>query len=294
MPNPEPEVAGQVYLGLEDEGTNHTPGSGEPVVEPVVQVDPTPEPIDTPVDPKDDPKRLEYWQSRADKANKRAESLERLAPLGKLLEERPDIVQVIQEKVTGKVAEPPKPALVKPSVPPKPADYDSVAAVSDPESPSFKYRTSLETYQEQVLDFYDKKEALRQEQYEQERTLASRKEQAAVADAKLRARLQEKGIVGTEVERFIQVMDSPQSFDLDNLIAYYNVVQGKGAPKPPDAKLAELNRRGAATRVPLPAGIEGGENPAAEPESEEQTLNESFLAVGKQTARRNRPVIVKE
>mgnify|MGYP001613736497 CR=1 FL=1 len=109
-------------------------------------------------EPKDDPSRMEYWQSVADKRQKRLMELEPLAPIKKLFEEDPDLITEL-EKVIAKKRQPVGPQ--RPAPPEKPAAFDEVESVTNPESTSWKFRQQKEEYHAQLLDFYDQREATR-------------------------------------------------------------------------------------------------------------------------------------
>jgi len=290
MPTPDSDAE---YMGLVEapDTTIADAGSGAHDQEPVAAEEGKPEVSDS-YDPKTDPKRVEYWQSKADQYKHRAEELEVLEPLGKLVREREDVRKAIEDTIQGKpkTLEPEvkKPEVEKPIAPVRPVDYDSVAAVQDPDSPSFKFRVDQLQYQEQLLSYYDKREEMRQGAFEQQRQESLRREQAAIADATLRARLSEKGILGAEQDKFIEVMGAPESFRLENLITLYEVVQGKTPQvKPPSAdekakKLREQIERG---KAPLPPGLDGGTSDVPVKETEEGIFNQSLFEASKRRPR---------
>lgn len=289
MSNPVEDNAGE-YMELIDEpidttGSGHlAQASGFPAEK---EVKPEPKTKEPAVDPKADQSRFEYWQSQHDKVAKERDQLKSLEPLQRLIAEREDVRQTIENAIMGKPApeqRPHKEELVKPVRPTKPADYDTVSAQTDPESPSFKYRAALELYDDQMREFYEKREEMRQQEFDRARIEAQRKEQAAIADAMMRKRLTERGIIGDEQTRFFETMDTPKSFELDNLITLYEVVQGKHQPTPEalDAKQKALEEQIRRSGAPLPASVEGRVALPVEKElTEEDNFNQSLLASGK-------------
>jgi hypothetical protein len=288
MSNPDKDDAAG-YLGLVDDDAIDTTGSGDGDgndVTPKADPEPKPEHLEPDPDPKNDPKRVEYWQSQADKHKNRADALERLAPLGKLVEERKDVRDAIEAVISGK-PEKVIPKLQKPTVPQRPADYDPVEAVNDPNSSSFRYRAELETYNSQLMDFFDKRDQEREVAFEQARQESARREQAAIADQTIRRKLTEHGIIGDEQEKFFAVMNSPQSLNLDNLVSLYEVIQGKHTPTPKsvDEKQKQIEEQIKKGKAPLPASVTESQTPPTDKEETvEDVFNNSLFAGGKATA----------
>lgn len=219
----------------------------------------------SPVDPKADPKRVEFWQSRADKFRAQVEAY---SPVIEYLNANPDAIELLQKHQSGqlsasapaggpKVNDEPQ----KPKAPERPSNFDAVAAHSDPTSASYQYQRAVEQYQLDMLNFITAKEEFR-EKKERERMAAEQQQrllrsQMSQAQAMLQTQY---GYTPEEAIDFIQVMNDPKVYTLENLARLHRMLRGKnGAAKPTPKK---------------PASAFGPASPAVVGGSTEQQLDE--------------------
>lgn len=236
----------------------------------------SPEP-ETGVDPKIDPSRFEYWQSVADKRNKRLEELEPLAPLARLIDEDPEILPEIEKVIIQRKQRQAGPE--KPAVPVKPDGFDEAEAFTDPASVSWKYRKEKEQYQERLLEYYDQRELARAaaEAERQQRQLALEKQAANLA--RLRVELTARGIPESEHDDFVRRLDTPGAVTFDHLVELYKIVKS-GSTKV-TKKVADMETRKVRESGPPPVGVEGGEPEVPRKVTDDQLFNDSLLAAGK-------------
>jgi hypothetical protein len=205
------------------------------------------------VPPKKNPSRFEFQQSRADKAEamlkqtlERLQALEAQSPAAKpAAEAKPNVTP---EKT------PAQDTLVKPSRPTRPANYDPVEAVTNPNSESAKYRFAMDDYQDK-LTVYNETKAEIQERREAEAAAAA---QAAAAQrqqiAGLASELKTKyGFNDSQVKDFLQTVTSDEAMTIENLVRFYQVTK----TSKPDAKRRPAPRQ-AVLREPLPLSALSG------------------------------------
>jgi hypothetical protein len=247
---------------------------GDP--EPVTEEDPEPKkgsPEFPPIqDPRNDPSRMEYWQSVADKRQKRLQELEPLAPIGKLFEEDPELIPEL-EKIIAQRRQPKGP--LRPEPPAMPAVFDEAESFTNPESESWKFRKSKDAFQTKLLDFYDQREAARQAQLEEEGRRKQAEDKMRQDEAKLRIELVAKGVPEAEIPEFISTFSKPGGVKLDHLVELFNTIKSKG--KSIDKKTKDLQRRNERLEVPPPI-TEGGETEATEEDDPQANFNQSLLA----------------
>lgn len=181
---------------------------------------------------KQKPDRFEYWQSQATKYQaelkkfqQEAERLQAYAPVVRLFEENPQIIDKLEEVIrTPQGVADNKPQIEKPSKPAKPANYSPSEAYADPESESGKYLRALSDYQEGLIDYQEKVDALRQQQAEEIRLKAER-------EATTRNRMGEMynelvtvhKMTPQRANDFIKKMSSRESWNLENLVRLYEI-----------------------------------------------------------------------
>lgn len=108
--------------------------------------------------------------------------------------------------------------------PQRPQNYDPIDAQSNPNSESFKYARAMEDYQEQMADYLEtsNKRAIAQAQAAAERATYEMR-----ANAARQQLTQSYGLGPEEVDEFWQMMDDPQTVNLDNLVKLYRVIKGQ-------------------------------------------------------------------
>ena len=249
----------------------------EPIDEPTGDEDPDGEEHQE-TDEEKEQKRFQYWQSKYAKEKERADKLALLEPIGKLIDERPDVLLTIKEMaIKGPTKDVPV-ELKAPQKPARPVEFDSAASVGDPESESFKFRVANEKYMTDFTDYLEKREALRQESFDKQMEKQVFEAAEKARTAKLRLILTQKGLPAESVEDFFQVMDSPDSYSVDNLIELYKLKKGKPGDK---AKEEALRKRQERQESPIP-GIDGGESANPKKLDEHQAFNKGiFAAAGK-------------
>jgi hypothetical protein len=163
---------------------------------------------------------FQYWQSQADirareleEVKTKYQDLDEIAPLAKYIRDNPQVLNSIESSLSQELAK-------KPERPSKPAEYDPIEATSDPDSTSFKYRESLESYRDDMMDYYEGKE--------RNRDVAMQEQQEKVAQQQymenVRSQLQNVyGFEDKEMESFIAEMSRPESLSLENLVSVWKL-----------------------------------------------------------------------
>lgn len=242
---------------------------GEPEEEPANETDEVPD--------KENPERFQYWQSKAQKTENELKELkgkygdvdDGYVELAKNLEKDPKALEYLESYLNGDPKQP-KPApsnqqdpeqalkqLEKPTKPTKPEPYDKVDAVSDPESESYKYNQALLEYQEQLADYIDTKEDLKeqaiakQRQQQQQQQQIEQQKQQVVTELKKGYGLSDK-----ETQDFMDFMENTEQ-NIDNYVKFWRAMrepkkQKKRQPQP---------KPKSATKQPPPAGVTGGTSP---------------------------------
>lgn len=229
-------------------------------------------------------KRFQYWQAEAVRAQTEKEKLQFAAPIARLLEQRQDVAQKLEEWMNTPPA-PPKPELEKPAEPVAPVSYDDVAAYNDPDSESYKHRRALEKHRDEMLRYFEKRDELRERKVEQERTERQQAAALAAKKATFMATLQTKGLTQVEADDLVQTLGDPKNLTEDTLIQVYRTIKGTSKEMTAaQAKAAEMQRRQGRHGAPIPAAIGGGEGGTTEM-TEEQAFNAAFLKAG---AKRNK------
>jgi len=176
---------------------------------------------------------FQYWQSQADirareleEVKTKYQDLDEIAPLARYIRDNPQVLNSIEsslsaDKPTDNSRQGNSQELAKkPERPSKPAEYDPIEATSDPDSTSFKYRESLESYRDDMMDYYEGKE--------RNRDVAMQEQQEKVAHQQymenVRSQLQNVyGFEDKEMESFIAEMSRPESLSLENLVSVWKL-----------------------------------------------------------------------
>ena len=159
-------------------------------------------------------------------------------------------------------------------VPPKRlADYDPIAAMTDPQSPSFKYRMEREEYQGQLAEFVAGREIQRAneeaELRRQSQLTEARQQKAVAAKQQLMSKY---GMPEKEALEFLQTMTRPESFSADELVSFFRFKTRKTSV---DERQKTLQTRQGRTTVPPSLSSLGGQN---EPQlTDEDTFNLGLL-----------------
>tara|TARA_R100000152_G_scaffold20306_2_gene13687 strand:- start:249 stop:1232 length:984 start_codon:yes stop_codon:yes gene_type:complete len=244
------------------------------------------------VEPRDDESRFQYWQSKHDqKASEakamesRLKELEDVVPIANYIRENPEALQSIAGHLSGNTQSVPAQAESKglpqkPERPVKPASFDASEAYMDPESESAKYQQKLENYRDSMIDYYEEKDAYRQEQemaqqqaYQQQQEEMRKRNYYNGVQSDL---VNKHGYTPEKAQAFMQYYSSPDSLSLDNLVMLDKM---KNAPSKEQIALKqrqdEMNRSNNRVNVPPPAGIASGEAPPQM--SEEDLFSQALL-----------------
>lgn len=201
--------------------------------------------------------RASYFQSEYDKLRNKIDAY---MPLIQTLESDEQATQRVIAALRGQPAEvqPPEPEFVLPERPLKPEGYNHEEAVTDPMSPSFKYRIAFEEYNERLgeyVSFRDKREKEESARAEQiAREYAARQQQSAKQEQFLGSTynhlISQRNFTPNEAQEFIREMADDSAITLDNLIGYWR--WNKGQQHQPRIPTKNVNN------MPYPAIMGGG------------------------------------
>lgn len=220
----------------------------------------------------EDEKRYQYWQSQADKERRRAEMLLAANPLAEVVASDPELLVKLQEEIVRK-KQTKEAGPQRPQPPARPADYDEGQAYTEPGSASHKYRVAMDNYREQLLNYYDQRDAERDRMIQGQLKKQQEEEAFRAEVAKLRLSLAQKGMNPVEVEEFLSFTNDPRNFTVDNLVNLYRgakVVKPKDKGEPPAPK---------AISPPFVAA-DGGEDNTPDKTSENDKFMNDLLAKG--------------
>jgi hypothetical protein len=256
------------FEGLFSESIDFTPAPVTPQ-EPIA-----PEPI-TPADT--DEKRYQYWQSETQKAQARNAELEYIKPVADILAERPDIAKTIETMLKSDGLQPVVEPLQKPILPPKPPDYDPVSAVTDPDGTSAKWMKAQAEYQEQLVQYLEKKDALRDQVIQEREQRNTAREQESQRMARVRVDLAKRGLTQSEAEEFIKFSSNPR-VELDTVLSVWRASKADPAVQAEKLKKeAELKKRMDRMETPLP-GLGGGNPPPPVERNDSDQFSDSMIA----------------
>lgn len=252
------------------------PASERSVVAPVIQREGPPVAAPAPgqpLKPKGDPSQFEYWQSQADKLMKENELLrterEELGQvdsisrhiLGQPPEAQMAILSNVQQTFPGgqPVGSTPEESLKKPERPVKPAGYNPTDAMSDPESPHWKYREANEQYLIDLVEYQDMKAEAKEQQRAQQVAVQQQANNRAQADMQL----QQAGWEAPKRARFWRYVDHLGT--RASIAEFMKIFEGNEAePARQEAgiqnKIDEMAREKARVMLPTPLGREGAEH----------------------------------
>jgi hypothetical protein len=254
------------------------------VAPPTQPVEESPEPVQetAPIN-KEDQKRFEYWQSQHDKVlsenQAMRQELQQAAQYIQQTQAQAQQTQLSNGQPTGVQNQ--EPSLQKPVRPQKPHTYNEVDAFNDPESESFKYRQSLDEYRDSVIDYYDRRDQVmeqevmrQQQQFQQQRN-------------DVEARQYMMNNVGWDEQKtagFMEWARNPQNVTFEHLAKIY---EQQIAPTPDQIarqqKVEEMQNMQQRIEVPRTTAVTTGTTPP--PQSDEQMFSADLLAKGKAMAK---------
>ncbi len=254
------------------------------VAPPTQPVEESPEPVQetAPIN-KEDQKRFEYWQSQHDKVlsenQAMRQELQQAAQYIQQTQAQAQQTQLSNGQPTGVQNQ--EPSLQKPVRPQKPHTYNEVDAFNDPESESFKYRQSLDEYRDGVIDYYDRRDQV----MEQEVTRQQQQFQQQRNDVEARQYMMNN--VGWDEQKtagFMEWAKNPQNVTFEHLAKIY---EQQIAPTPEQVarqeKVEEMQNMQQRMQVPRTTAVTTGTTPP--PQSDEQMFSADLLARGKAMAK---------
>ena len=193
---------------------------------------------------KDDPARLQYWQSKADKAEAAYQKMAKLAPdavkyapLIQAIQTDQEILDFIQKKSNeGTIGKPTGQQPVQngqqpvqnqanymapsgpPTKPANPSDYDPAAAIHEPESTSYQYREAMESFRDDMDNWRDNQEQIRYNQMMQNQQ--QQMQQSKVME-NYNTLKHEYGANDQEIQAYNQWLQDPNTMSLGNLWNYH-------------------------------------------------------------------------
>ena len=218
------------FGALMDDARDNVPGTESPEIQSKEE-----EEIEMPAEapPRENDESFQYWQSQADKRAKeleevksRYQDLEDIAPIARYIRENPQVLNSVESSLSANNSQETLPTensanlAKKPERPSKPANYDPIEATSDTESTSFQYRESMETYRDDMMDYYESRERTREVEVQQ------KQEQIAQQNYMENVRSQLSNVYGfeaSESEAFIKDMSRPESLSLENLVTVWKL-----------------------------------------------------------------------
>ena len=229
--------------------------------------------IDGVVTAKQDPNQHQYWQSQYDKVKgeydnleSKYQEIESLEPIAKYIQQNPGVLDNVTQSLSSgqqpgqpqqEVQEEP---MKRPDRPTKPAEYDAIDAYSDPNSASYKYKESMDSYRDGMIEFQEKRNeamegALRQEAERQQQMMQRQQQVQQMSNVKTQL-TQGYSFSDTDAEQFIKEMAKPDSISMDNLVALYRMKQSpSGEVLANQRKADEMRRQKAKLNIPSTVGV---------------------------------------
>jgi|2_EtaG_2_1085320.scaffolds.fasta_scaffold17479_2 hypothetical protein len=246
------------------------------------------QPVQTESPVKEDPSRMQYWQSQADKAKNDSFQLQQeleyykntMGPIAKVIEQNPQVLDNIDSLTNGNL--PPQPvqagqqqgnSLNRPIRPEKPNSYSEVDAYNDPESDSFRYRSSNEQWRDNMITWYENVETAKAQQ--QQIAMQHHQKNTMMQSAHAYA-MNQYGFDVNKAADFVQWAQNPNNITVDSLVQLYSQ---KDAPSQQQAqtqrKTQEMQQQQERLKVPRPTAVQTGES--APTLNEEDSFSQALL-----------------
>ena len=204
------------------------------------------------------------FQSMYDKSTAENEKLRKFEPLGQLLEQRPDLVNMLQENINAPQQPQQQQQQGQPAL--KPEDFNPWDAYYSPESPSFKFRLNQEM--QLAKDVVDNAMAQQKRQMQEEITYNN-----TVNELRNTYKFSDG-----DVQEFMGFVTQPkESVGLSNLVKLFRDVKNKG--NAPETAQAVQN----AQQQPRTAGVLQGGAPSS-PKSAENQVWDNIVNAGSRTS----------
>lgn len=244
-------------------------------------------------DPREvDEKRYQYWQSKHDKVRRQLDEIQAFMPYVQVLQSRPDILTQLSRgpSLPDMQGPPTAPApgaeLTQPTPPKRPRHYDPTD--TDPESESAKYRAAKEDYNDQLIEYLQKRDELRQRSMEMALQAAAGERQREQFLSETRRGLAARGITGQAADEFLAWSTNPE-VTLDDLVGLFRVRSGQPlnhqqAMNPAEAKqkAAEALEQRKRQVAPPSLASAGGQGELPSNLTDDQKVTQSFLRAAKQ------------
>jgi hypothetical protein len=162
------------------------------------------------------------------------EQARQFMPLLRFIQSDPDLIALIDQKVSG-ATQPAKPVVVEKLVAPqKPANYNPQESVQNPESESWKYREAMEDYRTKSIEVLHQ-EIQRRDQIAQEQAKVqeAKEKQRQQLGAVIREAVSQHGLTREDVPDFVQVMSNPKNVTTANMVQLYHIIKGGTAVRRP-------------------------------------------------------------
>lgn len=214
-----------------------------------------------------DEKRYQYWQSEADKSRMRNKELEDRLQAIEAQQAQPQAVQQTIQEPEPDLSFPPPP-----SKPDKPRNFSREEAFSDPSSESGQYLDDVDSWRDDMDDYNRLHSEFNTALVEEERNKINEERQNIMrVEAQKQQYQQQMGSIANhlktnynasdeEVSQFVQVMDKPESVNVDNLFQLFRLQSGN-APAPgakpitETAKSDSFEQMKRAQQVPTSMGV---------------------------------------
>ena len=204
------------------------------------------------------------FQSMYDKSIAENEKLRKFEPIGQLLEQRPDLVNMLQENINAPQQPQQQQQQGQPAL--KPEDFNPWDAYYSPESPSFKFRLNQEM--QLAKDVVDNAMAQQKRQMQEEITYNN-----TVNELRNTYKFSDG-----DVQEFMGFVTQPkESVGLSNLVKLFRDVKNKG--NAPETAQAVQN----AQQQPRTAGVLQGGAPSS-PKSAENQVWDNIVNAGSRTS----------
>jgi len=187
--------------------------------------------------------QAKYFQSEKDKLFEENKNLKQYEKLGKVLQARPDIVEDIKGKLSGKPNANQVPKVERPK------DFDPWEAYNDPKSDSFKFRE--QELESTINSKVNQQVGAQTARLEQEQSMT-----------KLRGELQSRGMSPEEINGFIEFADKdPSEYGIDGILKMYRAFTTADAESP-------LENVRTTQSSPTTGGILNGQTPQTDSDDE--------------------------
>jgi len=235
--------------------------------------------------------RYQYWQSEADKAKNEVNELKtRLEAVENRPQEPVAQPQQLEESIESFPPSPDKPE--------QPRGFNREEAWSDPNSDSAKYLDNVDEWRDD-MDEYNKlyteynmailseeKQALQDERQGVIKKQAEEQQYRQQMDGVANHLTNNYNASPEEVAKFVEVMDKPESLNVDNLFQLFRMQNGGNVPQvsqpiadvqsetPKSESFSQLKR---AQQVPSPMGVLPSSNNSATTQSSEGNIMDSMV-----------------